>query len=165
MGKSKAASLLEGFNKLKGITEAEDPENKDKKVDGEEDDKDKNEASEDDKEKDGDDKDKKGDDDKNEDSNAVGELPVDAIKKVQAQAGDDDEKKKEMVEAISKLSESKHPMAKKIMEAIDDVTSSVDLKKVDKDGKEVNEDADAEYLVVFNPEKWAHLGEKYGKKK
>lgn len=103
---------------------------------------------------------------KNEDGtlNDMGELPMEPMKKVKEAFSGDPKKSSDAVAAIKELSESKHPMAKKFMEALDDMTSAVDVKKM-KDGKDVNEDADGEYLAVFEPQKWAHLSEKYSMKK
>jgi len=59
------------------------------------------------------------------------------------------------VEEMKKLAESDELIANKFMEALDDVTSAMVLK----------EDADAEAMYVFEPEKWKALGEKYSKNK
>jgi hypothetical protein len=93
--------------------------------------------------------------------NSDGEVPTAAMAKVKEDFDGDAKKTADAVGAIKTLSESKHPMAKKFMEAMNDMTSAMDIKKVDKDGKPCNEDADGEYLSVFEPQKWAHLGEKY----
>lgn len=173
MGKSKAAQLLEQFNKLHGRVNENDQES-DKKDDKEKDAEGKpvkNEADADAEAEKKDDKEKeaeKKDGEKSEDAslNDMGELPKDAMDKLKEAFSGDPAKTADAMDALKKISESKNPAAKKLMEAIDDLTSAADVKKMDKDGKEAkNEDADAEYMVVFEPEKWAHLSEKYMMKK
>lgn len=160
MGKSKAGKLLEQFSKLRGINEEEEPklgpDGKpiEPKVEAEGD------HAEPELGPDG-----KPVEPKVEDAtlNDVGELPKAAMEKVKEAFAGDEKKTADAVDAIKKISESKHPAAKKFMEALDDMTSAVDVKKM-KDGQ-VCEDADAEYLAVFEPEKWAHLSEKFSGKK
>lgn len=151
MGKSVAAKLNEQFNKLQGIKENEEPIDGDKKPGL--DDKDTNKApgeiapvepkvppvAEDGS------------------LNAMGEVPNEPMAKIKEVWGDDDKKKGDAMDAMKKMSESKHPMAKKFMEAMDAITSGMEIKKVDKDGKAVNEDADGEYLCAVKPEVWANL--------
>lgn len=161
MGKTVAGKLLEQFDKLHGkkVNENEEPIGKDKDgkplgVDG------KVDAPNGESQEDIDKKSKVAEDGS---MNDLGEVPNQIAKIKEAFSGDE-KKSADAMDSMKKLSESKHPMAKKFMEAVDDMTSAIDMKKMDKDGKEVNEDADGEYLSVFEPKKWAHLSEKYGKK-
>lgn len=56
---------------------------------------------------------------------------------------------------MKKLAESDDKLANKFMEAIDDMTSCM----------QIQEDADAEAMFVFEPEKWKAMSEKYASKK
>ena len=67
----------------------------------------------------------------------------------------DNEKQCEAADCMKQLAESDDELSNKFMEALDDVTSAM----------KIEEDADGEAMVVFEPEKWAHLSEKYSKKK
>ena len=67
--------------------------------------------------------------------------------------GSDMEAQKAAVEEMMKLAESEETLSNDFMEMLSDVTSAM----------KVEEDADGEAMVVFEPEKWKQLGEKYSK--
>lgn len=163
MSKSKAAQLLEQFGRVTGR------KNEDASVSGEELDKDGNPVVKDESDADSDKPELDADGnplpkkDEDGDMNAMGEMPTAPMQAVKEEWAGDPEKEKAGVDGIVAMSESKHPAARKFMEALDAMTCDMDIEKR-KDG-EVSEDADAEYMVVFEPEKWAHLGEKFAAKK
>lgn len=64
----------------------------------------------------------------------------------------DNDKQKAMCDNLSQLAESHDPQANAFMEALDNVMSSMEMQK--------NEDQDAEYLYVFQPEKYKEMAGK-----
>ena len=154
MSKVKTAkSLLEQMNKRFGnkyaVNESElmdEPEKEEKEKEGEEEIKEEDEVEVKPEEK-----------EENIDDN--GEVATGAMgiieKLISENFGSDMEAQKKAVEEMKCLAESEEPVSNKFMEMLSDVTSAMKME----------EDADGEYMVVFEPEKWSQMSEKYKAKK
>lgn len=96
---------------------------------------------------------------KNEDGsiNDVGDAPKEVADVIDTLISTDfSENPEAMVDSLEILADSEDPQAQAFIQAVDQAISSMELQN--------NEDQDAEYLYVFQPEKFKAMGEAKKKK-
>lgn len=148
----KATSLLEKFDRHFGNKHKFNEEEEEVKKDGEEE-----VTEEEELDAEGNPIKKEGEAD--EDIDAAGDTGKGVIGVIESLIADDNssdmEKQKGMCDKLSQVAESEEPQSNAFMEALDDAMSSMELQAKDP----TNEDQDAEYLYVFQPEKFKAMGE------